>query len=100
MGSQFGSWSLWLTKASRASLGTLDRSRNHVVRAERTLPAGAQALRFASRGMGKGAEVVLSAGGEELARGSPAHYFRRPAAAKRSTWPRPRGNRHHIHHSG
>jgi arylsulfatase len=43
-----------------------------VVRADKPLPKGASTLllRFVSQGLDKGAEVVLSAGEAELARGS------------------------------
>ncbi len=80
MGSQFGGWSLWLDHGRPVFTWarSTDPKEITTIRAERALPAGASklTLRFASQGMGKGADVSLSAGGIELARGAvPLNYL-------------------------
>jgi arylsulfatase A-like enzyme len=79
LGSHFGGWSLWLDKGvpSFTWARSTDPKEITQIKAERTLPAGASSLtlRFASQGMGKGADIVLSSGGTELARGAvPLNY--------------------------
>jgi arylsulfatase len=72
LGSRFGGWSLYLDQGRPAFV--FARSTNPAemaqVRAASALPQGTSRLtmRFASLGFGKGAEVVLSSGAEELAR--------------------------------
>ena len=72
LGSRFGGWSLSLDKGRPAFTfaGSTDPAEMAHVRAERALPQGPSRLtmRFAALGPGKGAEVILSLAGEELAR--------------------------------
>lgn len=80
MGSQFGGWSLWLDKGKPTFTWARSTDPKEItsVRAAQALPAGANTLtlRFASQGMGKGADVTLSAGGAELAKGAlPLNYL-------------------------
>ena len=74
LGSKFGGWSLHLDggKPVLTWARSTDPQEIAEVRGSKALPQGAGKLtmRFVPRGPGKGAEVVLSAGGEELARGS------------------------------
>ena len=70
---KFGGSSLFLDGGRPAFLWakSTDPAEMALVRADQPLAAGASKLRlrFISNGRGKGAEVVLSAGGRELARG-------------------------------
>ncbi len=80
MGSHFGGWSLWLDKGRPRFTWARSTDPKEIVelKAEQPLPQGASKLtvRFASQGMGKGADIVISAGGTEVARGSvPVNYF-------------------------
>jgi arylsulfatase len=72
LGSRFGGWSLYLDHGRPAFVWaqSMDPKEMASARAERTLPAGRVKLRmrFASQGFAKGAEVILSANGEEFAR--------------------------------
>jgi arylsulfatase A-like enzyme len=72
LGSRFGGWSFYLDKGrpSFTFAVSTDPAEITQVRAEKALPQGASnvTLRFASLGFGKGAEVVISSGSEELAR--------------------------------
>ena len=72
LGSRFGGWSLYLDHGHPALTfaRSTDPSETWGVRADATLPQGASHLtmRFASQGFGRGAEVVLSSEGRELAR--------------------------------
>lgn len=80
MGSHFGGWSLWLDKGRPVLTWARSTDPKEIteVRAAQALPQGPSRLtfRFASQGMGKGADLVLSAGGTEVGRGSvPISYF-------------------------
>ena len=80
MGSHFGGWSLWLDhgKPVFTWARSTDPGEITVVRSAQALPQGAAklTLRFASQGMGKGADIAISAGGIEMARGAvPLNYF-------------------------
>ena len=80
LGSQFGGWSLYLDHGHPAFVfaRSTDPKEIQQVRAARALPQGPSKLRMrlASQGFGRGAEVVLSSGGEELARVSlPTSFF-------------------------
>lgn len=74
LGSQFGGWSLYLDQGRPAFVFARSTDPNEIgqIRSARALPQGPVRLRmrFASQGFGRGAEVTLSANGEELARGS------------------------------
>jgi len=71
-GSKFGGWSVYLDhgKPSFAWAKSTDPHEMAQVTATHALPQGASKLtmRFTPLGPGKGAQIVLSAGGEELAR--------------------------------
>jgi arylsulfatase len=80
MGSHFGGWSLWLDKGRPRLTWARSTDPKEIVelKAEQPLPQGASKLtvRFASQGMGKGADIAISAAGTEVARGSvPVNYF-------------------------
>ena len=72
-GSRFGGWSLYLDQGRPAFAWakSTDPQEMALVHADKPLPKGASTLRlrFVSQGPGKDAEVVLSAGDAELARG-------------------------------
>lgn len=72
LGSRFGGWSFYLDQGRPAFTFAASTDPDEIlqVRAERSLPQGASHLkmRFAALGAGKGGEVVLSSGDEELAR--------------------------------
>ena len=72
LGSRFGGWSFYLDKGHPAFTFAVSTDPAEItqVRSEKALPQGANnvKLRFASLGFGKGAEVVISSGGEELGR--------------------------------
>ncbi len=72
-GSRFGGWSLFLDHGKPAFVWSrsTDPKERARVQASEALPQGASKLtmRFASQGFGKGADVILSANGKELARG-------------------------------
>ena len=79
-GSRFGGWSLYLEDGRPAFIWakSTDPSEMALVRSDAELPRGATKLRlrFTTAGPGKVAEVVLSAGGTELARGVlPSSYL-------------------------
>jgi arylsulfatase A-like enzyme len=71
-GSRFGGWSLFLDRGRPSFVWarSTDPSEMARVTATRALPSGSTQLqmRFASEGVGKGAEVILSSGGTEFAR--------------------------------
>ncbi len=73
LGSRFGGWSLYLDKGHPAFTFAVSTDPTEItqVRAEKALPKGSSnlKLRLTSLGFGKGAEVVLSSGELELARG-------------------------------
>jgi arylsulfatase A-like enzyme len=80
LGSQFGGWSLWLDhgKPTFTWAQSTDPKEITVIRAAQALPQGAATLtlRFASQGMGRGADITISSGGVELARGTlPVNYL-------------------------
>ncbi len=80
LGSQFGGWSLWLDhgRPSFTWARSTDPREITQIKAVRALPAGPAnlTLRFASQGMGKGADIILSSSGTELVRGAvPLNYF-------------------------
>jgi arylsulfatase A-like enzyme len=72
LGSRFGGWSFYLDKGHPAFTFAVSTDPAEItqVRSEKTLQQGTNnvKLRFASLGLGKGAEVVISSGGEELER--------------------------------
>jgi arylsulfatase A-like enzyme len=74
LGSQFGGWSFYLDQGRPAFVfaRSTDPKETQMVRSTRALPQGAAKLRmrFASHGFGRGADVILSSDGEELARTS------------------------------
>ena len=82
-GGKFGGWSLYLDhgKPALAWAKSTDPHEMARVGAERAMPQGASrlTLRFVPLGPGKGAQVVLSAGGEELARGMAPQAMLMPA---------------------
>lgn len=83
MGSRFGGWSLWLDQGRPVLTWarSTDPQEIETIRADKALPAGSAKLtmRFATRALGGPAEVVLSSGGEELARGTVSRNFFSPA---------------------
>lgn len=79
-GSRFGGWSLYLDEGRPAFTWAKSTDPNEmaIVRSNTVLPVGPSKLRlrFTTAGPGKGAEVVLSADGKELARGTlPSNYL-------------------------
>jgi arylsulfatase A-like enzyme len=80
LGSRFGGWSLYLDRGRPAFTWSRSTDPREIasVRADRALPAGKVTLRmrFETRRPGGPADVVLSAGGSELARMHlPANYL-------------------------
>jgi arylsulfatase A-like enzyme len=73
-GSRFGGWSLFLDHGRPAFVWakSTDPGEMAAVRSDKPLPRGPSTLRlrFVSQGPGKGADVVLSSGNAELARGT------------------------------
>ena len=73
LASRLGGWSLWLDHGKPTFTWSRSTDPEEIVhiRAASALPAGATKLtmRFAVRGMGGPAEVILSNGGQEVARG-------------------------------
>jgi arylsulfatase len=72
VGSRFGGWSLFLDRGRPSFVWARSTDPREMARVSsaRTLPRDANNLqmRFASEGPGKGAEVILSSGGNEFAR--------------------------------
>lgn len=73
LGSHFGGWSLYLDQGRPVFVWarSTDPAETTRIASDKALPAGASTLRlrFAVEGRGGPAEVILSSGGEELARG-------------------------------
>jgi hypothetical protein len=82
-GSHFGGWSLYLDKGRPSFVWakSTDPEEMAKVTATTALPQGASKLtmRFQPLGPGKGAQVVLSAGGAELARVTTPHAMLMPS---------------------
>lgn len=82
-GSRFGGWSLYLEDGGPAFIWAKSTDPNEmgIVRSDTTLPQGTTKLRlrFTTAGPGKGAEVILSANGTELARGRLSSNYLSPA---------------------